>query len=183
MERESLQEQKEQLLKNAKSDEYNTLQAREAEAVEEAQTPEPQPADYSIEDWNKLIDDAIDKGQWLERQAEAESQAHTSCPACSKTFSIFKNLAKGLQKSIEYAEKLHDLGQHNDALVSLIMSITWCDRAKDAVIDMHACAHEPFNIMKAHPELAIKKSQRRSITSGKHQRKMAKKSRRKNRRK
>jgi len=128
------------------------------------------------------IDEAIqEEGEWLEGQVSTELGVYASCPVCKRQQEGLAVLLKNMEEIAEF------LSENEDKFSPEAIEAIWLVynhgylTAKEFNLQIFKLAHEPHRVMKAHPELAITKGQRRQITSGKNRRKMARESRRKNR--
>jgi hypothetical protein len=133
--------------------------------------------------YDQLEEYFIQEGQWLEGQANCEAETYNKCPICSGLPNVFKIMAQAIQGSLEKADKmLNDGHSSEEAADFLAQEKTWYELTKTITSELVELSHKPEQIMRAHPELAVTKATRRQIKSGKNRRKMAKESRRKNRR-
>lgn len=115
----------------------------------------------------------IEEGQWLEGQIKSED--YEGCPVCIHTVKCLDRLRKHLQDLMEAIDALQDEDRKPEAISLMNISKLWYLSYKEDMLEFIRVAHLPDKVMKAHPELAISKMQKRKIRSGKNLRKHAKK--------
>lgn len=124
----------------------------------------------------------IEEGQWLEEQLKAEN--YEGCPACSQMVECLKNLHKHLQLVMEETDSLREEDTMPTPFMNWFMHYNkkWYLLYKEDFLSFVKYAHQPDKVMKAHPELAISKMQKKKIRTDKKFRKSQRAARKRNRR-
>jgi len=143
----------------------------------EQKTEETPEEPINLNDYDDLENFFIEEGQWIEEQLKAED--YENCPACDHMVECLKHLHHELQQAMEAADQIKEKSGETRASGVLNICRVWYLLYKEDFLSFLQAAHEPHKIMKAHPELAISKAQKRKIRSGKNMRKHAKKRKRK----
>ena len=125
----------------------------------------------------ELEDFFTEEGQWIEEQLKAED--YEDCPVCSQMVECLKHLHNDTQEMLMAADRIQEeiegeVGKE-EAKTLMAISKVWYLLHKEDMLALLQAAHLPNTVMKAHPELAISKMQKRKIRSGKNLRKAAKK--------
>ena len=115
----------------------------------------------------------IEEGQWLEGQLKSED--YEGCPVCSHMVECLKHLHEHLQDIFKATDALQEEDRKPEAISLMSISKLWYLLYKEDFLEFIRVAHLPDKVMKAHPETAISKGQKRKIRSGKNLRKHARK--------
>jgi hypothetical protein len=154
--------------------------------TEETTEQKTEPTIESIEEF------FIEQGNLIEAQLKAED-AYPGCPVCSRGKGILESLKRILESSLRTLDSERDAEKDAtgdgeakqdiriNSLNRLKNDLAWYDLARTALGNMFQAGHATRNVMSAHPDLAVSKTQKRQIRSGKHRKQIAKASKRKNR--
>ena len=151
-----------------------------AETKPEETTATKEPTIESIEEF------FIEQGNLIEAQLKAED-AYPGCPVCSRGKEVLTSLRRILESSLRTLDSERKIEESargyndKDSLTRLKRDLEWYDIAKTALGNMFQAGHATKSVMSSHPDLAVSKTQKRQIRSGKHRKQIAKASKRKNR--
>jgi hypothetical protein len=161
----------------------NIPQAREVE--DGPQTLDEQLALMSPTDRLDFLEGhLIEQGNWLEAQLEAEEESrYKLCPVCIGTRAIMKATLPLLQGVLERADEKRAIeheGLVNELVDMLTIAVKFNHANRTALLTMHQCGHEPWRVLKAHPDLKGPTRQRKADPGKKKARKKSRASRRRN---